>query len=510
MRRSKLIKAEEAAALVKDDAHVAIMGSGGGVGEPTAVIRAIRDRFHQLNAPRRLTLYHATGLGDKRAIGTDLLAIDGLVRRDVAGHLGMAPRMAAMIHDNRIESYNFPQGVISQMFRAIAARQPGVFTKVGLGTYIDPRVEGGRMNDLTRHGEQLVRVHEIDGEPWLFFPRWHVDVSIVRGTTADLLGNITSEQEAAVLEGIAMAQAAKACRGIVIAQVKYLAESGSLDPRQVRIPGTCVDYIVVDPQQQQTCVSEYDPALCGQSRVPLHQVAQLPLNARKVVARRAARELSPDAVINVGVGMPDGVASVAAEEGMLDKVTFTVEQGVIGGQPADGVIFGVAYNPQAIIQQTDQFNFYDGGNLDAAFLGMAEVDARGNVNVSKIGPMLTGCGGFINISQNARHVVFCGTFTARDFDCEVGGGRLHITREGRVRKFVRQVEQVTFSGSVARRSRQSVLYVTERAVFELGDDGVILREVAPGVDLQADVLDRMDFAPIVPGEVRPMDPGIFE
>ncbi len=510
MRRSKLISAEEAAGLVKDHAHVVIMGSGGGVGEPTHLLRMIRQRFDQHQAPRGLTLYHATGLGDKKTIGTDLLALDGLVKRDIAGHLGMAPQMAAMIADNRIESYNFPQGVISQMFRAIAARQPGVFTKVGMGTYIDPRLEGGRMNERTRQCEQLVRVEQIDGESWLFFPRWHIDVALIRGTTADLHGNITSEQEAAVLEGVAMAQAARACRGIVIAQVKYLAEVGSLDPRRVTIPGTCVDYIVVDEHQKQTCLHEYNPALSGQSRVPLEQMEPLPLDARKVIARRAARELFPGAVINVGVGMPDGVAAVAAEQGMLDQVTFTVEQGVIGGQPAKGVIFGVSYNPEAMIQQPDQFNFYDGGNLDLAFLGMAEVDAEGNVNASKVGSLLTGCGGFINITQNARRVVFCGTLTAKNFTCAVGGGRLQITREGSVRKFVPHVEQITFSGQFARKSKQSVVYVTERAVFELNGDGVVLRELAPGVDLKRDVLDQMAFAPIVPSDIMTMDPQLFE
>jgi propionate CoA-transferase len=507
MRPPRVLSADEAAALIPDRAVVAIQGSGGGVGEPTSVLRAVRRRFDRTQQPRELTLCHATGLGDKREIGTDLLAVPGLVRRDIAGHLGMAPRMGRMILDNEIESYNFPQGAISQMFGAVAARKPGVFTRVGLGTFVDPRIEGGRMNARTR--EALVRVIELDGREWLFFPAWKIDVALVRGTAADLNGNIVCDGEASILEGIKIAQAAQACGGIVIAQVKHLARSGTLDARRVRIPGVSVDYLVVDPGQKQTCLEEYNPSFCGETRIPLQRLPPLPLDVRKVVARRAARELTPGAVVNLGVGMPDGVASIATEEGLIDRVTFTVEQGIVGGMPAGGVVFGVAYNPQAIIAEDDQFGFYDGGGLDVAFLGMAETDAAGNVNVSKVGPLLSGCGGFINISQNARKVVFCGTFTAKGLECVVGGGSLRIAREGAIRKFVRQVEQITFSGAVAKQDGRPVLYVTERAVFELTPEGVVLREVAPGVDLQRDILDRMDFAPIVPDAVATMDPAIF-
>ncbi len=515
-RRSKRIPCDEAARLVRCGARVAIQGSGGGIGEPTALLRAVRRRFDDAGEPGGLTLLHATGLGDKREIGTDLLAVPGLVKRDVAGHLGMAPAMAEMIRRNQIESFNFPQGVMSQMFGAVAARKPGVFTKVGLGTYIDPRLEAGRMNDAARlaaqqdpAGTDYVRVTEIDGHEWLFFPAWHIDVALVRGTTADTNGNVSSEQEAAVLEGIKIAQAAKSCGGIVIAQVKYLAQAGSIDPRTVRIPGTCVDYVVVDPLQKQTTLHEYDPALCGASRMPLDALAPLPLDHRKVVARRAAAELFPGAVVNLGVGMPDGIASVAAERGLLDELTFTVEQGLIGGRPAGGVIFGASYNPQAIIAEDDQFGFYDGGNLDLAFLGMAQCDAEGNVNVSKVGSMLSGCGGFINISQNAKRVVFCGTMTAKGFSCTAADGKLRIEREGSIRKFVERVEQVTFSGRRAREAGQAVLFVTERAVFSLRPEGVVLEEVAPGVDIERDVLQQMAFRPHVLPDLRQMNPDIF-
>ncbi len=415
--RDKVMGAAEAVALIQDGHFVAIQGAGGGVAEPTLLLKTLGERFAQTASPRALTLCHATGLGDKREIGADYLALPGLVKRDIAGHLGMAPKMAQMIANNALESYNFPQGVLSQMYSTIAARKPGVFTKVGLYTYIDPRVEGGKMNAVTT--QELVRVMEIDGDEWLFFPSFKIDVALVRGTTADLKGNITSEEEAAIHEGISIAQAAKACGGIVIAQVKYLAESDSLDPRLVKIPGIFVDQIVVDEQQKQTCLHVYNPAFTGQVRIPLQRLAPLPLGIRKVIARRAAQELFRGAVVNLGVGMPDGIAAVATETGLLPDLTFTVEHGLIGGMPAGGVIFGVAYNPEAIIEQDAQFNFYDGGGLDVACLGMAQVDGAGNVNASKVGDLLSGCGGFINISQNAKKVVFCGTFTVKGLECEI-------------------------------------------------------------------------------------------
>lgn len=504
---TKVMTARQAAALIPDGAHVAIQGSGGGIGEPTTLLRALARRYQEEGAPRGLTLIHATGLGDRREIGTDLLTAPGLVKRDIAGHLGMAPKMARLIAENRIESYNFPQGVLSQMYSAVAARKPGVFTKVGLHTYIDPRLGGGKMNAITT--EDLVRVVELDGEEWLFFPRFHIDVALIRGTTGDTHGNITYEEEAALLEGISIAQAARACGGRVIAQVKYLAQPGTLDPKQVRVPGILVDALVVDPQQMQTSAGFYDPALSGQVRVPLQQLPPLPLDERKVIARRAARELTPGAVINVGVGMPDGIAAVAAEEGTFDRFHITVEQGQIGGLPARGVIFGAAYNPVAMVEEDSQFNFYDGGGIDIAFLGMAQVDRHGNVNASKVGDRLMGCGGFINISQNAKKVVFCGTFTARGLVCQVGQDRLHIRQEGSVPKFVAEVEQVTFSGQYARQVGQPVLYVTERAVFRLTEGGLTLVEVAPGVDVERDILAQMAFRPLIPAEVRTMEPSLF-
>ena len=341
------------------------------------------------------------------------------------------------------------------------------------------------------------------------FSRMHVDVDLVRGTTADNKGNITSEEEAGLQEGLAIAQAAKACGGIVIAQVKYLADGQYLDPRQVRIPGIVVDYVVVDPEQKQTCLDNYQPAFVGANQITLHGIPPLPLDIRKVIARRAAQELYAGAVVNLGVGIPSGIAVVAAEKGIINDLTFTLEHGIIGGMPASGVIFGVAYNPEAIIPQDTQFNYYDGGGLDLAFLGMAQFDVCGNVNVSKIGDMLAGCGGFINISQHAKKVVFCGTFTTKGLQCTVGDGVLSILREGQIRKLVARVDQITFSGDFAREIRQDVLFVTERAVFSLSNDSVILQEIAPGIELEQDVVAHMGFAPKISTNLRRMDTNLY-
>jgi propionate CoA-transferase len=505
--QSKVITGEQAVALIRDDDLLAIEGSGGGVTEASYLLKLLGERYQQEGRPRNLTLYHANGIGDHKKIGTDYLAIEGLVKRDIAGHWGMAPKMAKLAMAEKIEAYNYPQGVLSQMYPAIAANKPGVITKVGLHTFIDPRLEGGKMNKSAT--SDLVRLIEIDGEEWLFYPRIKIDVCFIRGTTADTNGNITMEQEAALLEGISIAQATKNCGGIVIAQVKYLADNGSLKAQDIRIPGIYVDYIVVDSEQKQTCAAEYNPALCGAVRIPYDRIPPLPLDERKVIARRAAKELFPGAVVNLGVGMPSGVAAVAAEGGIIDTITFTVEQGIIGGMPAGGVIFGVSYNPTAIIDQTLQFNFYDGGGLDVAFLGMAQTDQAGNVNASKTGELLAGCGGFINITQNAKKVVFCGTFTAKGLQVRVGDGRLAILREGQIAKFRTAVDQITFSGLYAGQIKQNVLYVTERAVFELHPEGLLLTEIAPGIDIEQDILAHMDFRPAIHANIKLMDTELF-
>lgn len=503
---AKVITAEEAARLIQDNQTVAILGSGGGICEPSLILKKIGERYLEEGAPKDLTIYHANGIGDKDSIGTDSLAYEGLVKCDIAGHWAMAPKMAQLALDEKIDAYNFPQGVLSQMYQAVAANKPGVITKTGLHTFIDPRVEGGRMNKRTT--KDLVKVITLDGEEWLYYPAIKFQVGLVRGTSADCNGNITYEEEAAVLDGVSLAQAAHNSGGIVIAQVKYLSEEHA-HPKDVVIPGIYVDYIVVDDEQKQTCERVYDPALAGNLRTPFDNVPVLEMGPRKIVARRAAKELRMGSIINLGVGMPDGVASVAREDGYLDQLHFTVEQGIIGGMPMGGIIFGVSHNADAMIDQTLQFNFYDGGGLDACFLGMAQADATGNVNSSKTGRLLSGCGGAINISQNAKKVIFCGTFTAKGLKAEVQDGKLHIVQEGQIHKLVDNVDQITFSGSYAQSVGQPVLYVTERAVFELRNGKMVLTEIAPGVDLEKDILANMDFVPEIAEDLKVMDEDIF-
>lgn len=503
-----ILPAAEAVAMVKDGQTVAIGGSGGGLLEPGALLKALGDRYRETEEPRDLTLVHATGIGDRRGSGLGHLAQKGLARRVVAGNWGNAPGMSDLAMANEVEAYNFPQGVMSQMFRDVAAGRPGVITHVGIGTFCDPRLEGGRLNEAAV--DDLVEVIEIDGREWLRYHPIVPDVCFVRGTSADEDGNISFEHEAAKLEMLAMAQATRNAGGTVIAQVKRLVTRGSIDAKHVLIPGICVDVVVVVPGQRQIDSVEFDPSLSGETRVLPSALPPMPFDQRKVVARRALREVTPGDVVNLGVGIADGVASVAAEQGWNHRFTCTIEQGLIGGVPARGIDFGVATNPQAMIDQPAQFDFYDGGGIDIAFLGFAQVDRHGNVNVSKFSGRVVGTGGFVNISQNARTVVFCGTFSAGGLDARPADGRLEIRNEGRFAKFVPDVEQITYSGIEGARRGQRVLYVTERAVFELGPDGIVLVEIAPGIDLVRDVLDRLDWEVAVSPELRTMPSQIYE
>jgi propionate CoA-transferase len=503
----RFLDADEAVALIGDGDSLSIEGSGGGLLEPDRLIEALGNRFRRTGHPRDLALAHCTGIGDRDGGGLDHLAQDGLARRVIGGHWGMAPAMARMAVEGRFEAYNFPQGVMAQLHREIAAGRPGLLTHVGLGTFCDPRLEGGRLNARTR--EDLVEVVTLAGREWLLYRPFDLDACFIRATTADEDGNLSFEQEAARLGVLAVAQATHNAGGTVIAQVKRKAAAGSLDPRSVVVPGMLVDVVVVHPGQWQTVADEYNPAFSGEVKVAASTLAPMALTERKVVARRALQEVRRGDVVNLGVGMADGIASVAAEEGCLGDFTLTIEQGLVGGVPAQGVIFGVSHNPVAIVDQPAQFDFYDGGGLDSTFLGFAQADREGNVNVSRFGSKVVGTGGFVNISQNASLVVFCGTFTAGGLDAAPVDGRLKLRAEGRHRKFVERVEQVTFNGRLARERGMRVLFVTERAVLELGRDGLVLREVAPGLDPEADVAAHMDF-PIRHDGVRTMEPALFE
>ena len=504
----RVVKAEDAAKLVESGDTLLIGGSGAGHSVPDALIAAIGRRFLADGEPRSLTTVHPVGLGDHGKRGIGHLAHPGLLKRVVCGALVDSPPVERLAAENKIEAYTLPQGCLSQLTREMAAGRPGLVTHVGLGTFVDPRHGGGRQSAIA--SEDLVERIELHGRDYLFFKPFHVDVALLRGTTVDEDGNVTMEHEAVFGEMISMAQAARRAGGLVIVQVKRMALRGTLPPKQVKIPGMLVDLVVVEPDQTQTFFSEHDPAYAGELRVPLSQIPALPFSPRKVIARRAGLELFSGAICNLGSGISTGIASIAAEEAVLDDVVLTNEQGLIGGAPATGNEPGAARNYQAMIDQPYQFDFYDGGGIELAFLSFAQVDEKCNVNVSRFGDRIIGPGGFINISQNAQAMIFSGTFTSGGVEIDWPGGVTRIAREGRDRKFVRAVQQVTYSGELAQANAQRTLFVTERAVFRRNEAGRLeLIEIAPGVDLERDILAQMEFKPDISPTLKEMDARLF-
>jgi propionate CoA-transferase len=503
----KVISAAEAASVVRSGDNVLVSGSGGGHGVPETVLEAIESRFLESGEPRDLCLIHAVGIGDRALTGAARFRHPGMLRRSITGALIDSPPLIELARDNLIESYTLPQGVIAQLAREMAAGRPGLITKTGLHTFVDPRQLGARQSRTAT--EDLVELIEIAGEEWLRFKPLPLDVVLLRGTTADQDGNITMEHEAIPGEMLSSAQAARRQGAAVIVQVKRMAERRTLNARQVKIPGILVDYVVVDPQQSQTYATSYSPSYAGELRVPLEAMPRLPFGERKIVARRAAMELRPGAICNLGAGISTGVSAVAAEEGILEKIVLTNEQGFIGGAPLTGVDSGAAQNYDAVVDQPYQFDFYDGGGLDIAFLSFAEVDQSGNVNVSRFGDKIVGIGGFVNISQNARKVVFSGTFTSGGLKIACEGGALRILNEGRHGKFVRAIEQICYSAAFAAEEGRTAIFVTERAVFEGSREGLRLVELAPGIDLERDVLAHMQFRPRIADDLRTMDRRLF-
>jgi propionate CoA-transferase len=506
-RRPLVLTAAQAATLLEDGDTVLINGSGGGVGTPEGFLEALADRYRQSGQPRAITAVHPVGCGDWGEKGMSRLALPGLLKRQVTGSLGNSPATMAMAAADEIEAYTLPQGVLSQLCREIAAGRPGLITHVGLGSFVDPRNGGGRQSE--RGPNDMVELITLHGREFLFYPAFRVDVAVIRATTADEAGNLTMEREPFIGDALAMAQASHNSGGIVIAQVERMRTAGTVPSREVKVPGILVDAIVVDPDQQQTYAVRYNPGYSGEIRVPVFRRPSAEVDPHTVIARRACLELFPGCIANLGYGVSTGIARILAEEGLSDSVTLTVEQGIIGGTPVSGNDFGAAVNYDALIEQAAQFDFYDGGGLDIAFLSFAEVDGAGNVNVSRFAGKPNGSGGFIHIAQNAKTVCFLGTLTAGGLIAKLCDGGIRIEQEGRHRRFVSAIEQRTYdrAGGLAR--GQKARFITERAVLEADEHGLIVIEIAPGVDLDRDVLANFEAPPRVSDRVRAMPEMVF-
>lgn len=501
----KIVPADQAVGYIKDGDTVVFGGAGAGHAVPDKVMEHLGKRFEKTGSPKNLTTFHPCGIGDNESKGLNHVAHEGLVGTNIGGFWGNAPKMAALAKENKIKGYNFPQGVLSHLMRASASGKPGVITKVGLKTFVDPRVEGGKINNSTT--EDFVSCISLENEEYLFYTSIKVDVAIIRGTSIDVEGNLTMEEEVGFFSMLSIAQAAKVNGGIVIAQVKNIKQTHS-NPGSVKVPGVFIDYVVQDESQEMTFISSFEKALVD--RKETYSKVNLKLEGlKRIIMRRSSMELQEGSFVNLGYGMSDGVPIVAKEEGIEDKFTFMIEQGTTGGIPTTGLNFGAMYNPSSIVDDSYQFDFFQGGGLDLTFLGFAQIDQFGNVNSSRFGEALNGCGGFIDISQNSKKVVFCGSFAVKSQQ-EITEEGLEIRNPGKAIKFIENVEQITFSGEYALEKGQEVLYITERALFKLTPKGLLLKEIAPGVDLEKDVLNMMDFKPIIDHPLKVYDADIFK
>jgi len=513
---AKHISLEQAAELISDDQVVSVSSSSG-LGCPDAVLKALGARFEVSGKPQRITTIHPIAAGDMYGIdGIDHIAQKGLLKRVIAGSLPSgpssmpSPKIWQMIYANEVEAYNIPSGLLFHMHREAAAKRPGVLTKVGMDTYLDPAISGGRMNDHTK--EDVVTRVDFDGEEWLYLKSIPVDVTIIRGTTSDERGNIAMEDEGGYLGVYDQALAARNNGGIVIAQVKRIVAAGSIPPQQVRVPGVLVDYIVEDAEQMQTTQTQYDPAISGSIRRPANTFELIDWGPEKVIARRAAMELRKGEAVNLGFGISAQVPRILLEEGRAEDVTWVIEQGAVGGIPLLGFQFGCAANAQAIVPSPDQFTYFQGGGFDRSMLSFMQIDRYGNVNVSRLAarPHVTaGVGGFVDITAHARNIVFSGYFTAGGLKISLEDGQVSILKEGKARKFVPDVEQISFSGKRAIEQKQNIIYITERCVIRLLEEGLTVIEIAPGIDLERDVLGQADIELAVSEDLKLMDPRLF-
>ena len=514
MMNKKLYTAEEAVKCVEDGS--VIVASGFIVAmSAEELFTALSERFQQTGSPKDITVIHGSGVSefaDGLDCGINNFGIDGMLKRTISGYYGNADRIIRLIRENKIESYNFPIGVVAHLLREFSRGQDGLFTKVGLKTFVDPRLSGAGMNEVSK--EEYVKLLNIEGKEYLYYTCQKPDVCFIRATTADEFGNLSFEDEAVLSLSQVAAMATHQNGGTVIVQVKNYVSAGSIDAQQVHIPGIYVDRIVVakNPIENHRQVSGtyFDPVFAGHYRKKDLTAITLPLDERKIVGRRASMELVPGAVVNLGIGMPETVSAVAAEEGFADQIVMTVEAGGIGGIPAGGRNFGACYNNWSLVSEEKMFDFYDGGGLDVCFLGCAEISRSGDVNASKLGGSMKGCGGFINISQMSKNIVFCFTFTSGGLKTLTGDGKLQIVNEGRNKKFLNNIEQVTFSSEYAVDSGQNVLFVTERCVFKLTKHGLELIEIAPGIDIERDILANMDYKPYISPHLKTMDERIFK
>lgn len=512
MKKPLFISAQEAASWIEDGSTVATIGMTL-VSASESILKAIEQRFLDTGSPNQLTLVHSCGQSD-RDRGIQHFAHEKMLSRIIGGHWGLQPKIMKLIAENKILAYCIPQGQFAQLYRSMAGGEPGKITKVGLGTFVDPRLDGGKMNEITKSAPDISDIVQIAGEEYMRYQPIPLDYCIIRGTYVDENGNLSTEQEAMQLEVLSAVLACKKYGGKVIAQAKQKVTAGSIHCKKVTVPGIFIDGVVIcdNPEEdhRQTHSFAFDPAYCGDIKVPVEASELLPLTVRKLIGRRAVMELTRDDVLNVGTGIPnDVVGAILAEEGVQEDVTITVESGIYGGIPLGGVDFGIAKNQFALLRHDDQFDYYNGAGVDVTFMGAGEIDADGNVNATKLGPNPTGAGGFIDITTNAKHVVFCSTFTGKGLDCSFEDGKLHIQREGSLLKCVKKLQQISYNGTIARQKGQKMHYVTERAVFELRRDGLTLTEIAPGIDLQTQILDLMEFEPLIAKDLKIMDASIY-